>query len=71
MLLWIFSKSFTVFVFSRIVGGLTEGNVQMSIAMISDVTTTETRSRGLVRELRSSPSSFRANDYSFLMVLAI
>ncbi|KAJ3055751.1 hypothetical protein HK097_009404 [Rhizophlyctis rosea] len=47
MLLWIFSKSFTTFVLSRIVGGLTEGNVQMSIAMISDVTTTETRSRGL------------------------
>ncbi|KAI8848745.1 major facilitator superfamily domain-containing protein [Chytridium lagenaria] len=47
MLLWIFSKSFFVFVLSRIVGGLTEGNVQMSIAMISDITTPETRSRGL------------------------
>ncbi|KAI9204751.1 major facilitator superfamily domain-containing protein [Polychytrium aggregatum] len=47
MLLWIFSKSFSVFVLSRIIGGLTEGNVQMSIAMISDVTTPETRSRGL------------------------
>ncbi|KAJ3218227.1 hypothetical protein HDU67_006336 [Dinochytrium kinnereticum] len=47
MLLWIFSKSFLVFVLSRVVGGLTEGNVQMSIAMISDITTEETRSRGL------------------------
>ncbi|KNC99675.1 uncharacterized protein SPPG_05058 [Spizellomyces punctatus DAOM BR117] len=47
MLLWIFSGSFTTFVWSRIIGGLTEGNVQMSIAMISDVTTPETRSRGL------------------------
>ncbi|KAJ3332674.1 hypothetical protein HDU76_013422 [Blyttiomyces sp. JEL0837] len=45
--LWIFSKSFLVFVMSRVVGGLTEGNVQMSIAMISDITTPETRSRGL------------------------
>ncbi|KAJ3412778.1 hypothetical protein HDV05_000245 [Chytridiales sp. JEL 0842] len=47
MLLWIFSKSFVTFVLSRVVGGLTEGNVQMSIAMISDITTPETRSRGL------------------------
>ncbi|KAJ3389271.1 hypothetical protein HDU84_008909 [Entophlyctis sp. JEL0112] len=47
MLLWIFSKSFFLFVMSRVVGGLTEGNVQMSIAMISDITTPETRSRGL------------------------
>ncbi|KAJ3286589.1 hypothetical protein HK104_008962 [Borealophlyctis nickersoniae] len=47
MLLWIFSKSFTTFVLSRIVGGLTEGNVQMSIAIISDLTTVETRSKGL------------------------
>ncbi|KAI8822999.1 major facilitator superfamily domain-containing protein [Fimicolochytrium jonesii] len=47
MLLWIFSKSFGVFVWSRIIGGLTEGNVQMSIAVISDITTAETRSRGL------------------------
>ncbi|KAJ3174608.1 hypothetical protein HDU87_007091 [Geranomyces variabilis] len=47
MLLWIFSRSFGVFVCSRIVGGLTEGNVQMSIAVISDVTTKENRSKGL------------------------
>ncbi|KAJ3014600.1 hypothetical protein HKX48_005074 [Thoreauomyces humboldtii] len=47
MLLWIFSESFGVFVCSRIVGGLTEGNVQMSIAVISDITTPETRSKGL------------------------
>ncbi|ORY42058.1 MFS general substrate transporter [Rhizoclosmatium globosum] len=47
MCLWIFSKSFFIFVLSRVVGGLTEGNVQMSIAMISDITTPETRSKGL------------------------
>ena len=47
MLLWIFARSFTIFVTSRIVGGLTEGNVQMSIAMISDLTTPETRSKSL------------------------
>jgi len=47
MLLWIFADSFDIFILSRIVGGLTEGNVQMSIAMISDLTTPETRSRSL------------------------
>ncbi|KAI8809454.1 major facilitator superfamily domain-containing protein [Cladochytrium replicatum] len=47
MILWSVSKSFEVFVLSRIVGGLTEGNVQMSMAMISDVTTPETRSKGM------------------------
>ncbi|KAI9221558.1 major facilitator superfamily domain-containing protein [Blastocladiella britannica] len=45
--LWIIAKPFWVFVASRVVGGLSEGNVQLSVAMISDVTTPETRSRGL------------------------
>ncbi|KAJ3319634.1 hypothetical protein HDV06_006196 [Boothiomyces sp. JEL0866] len=47
MILWIFGDSFILFVWSRIIGGLTEGNVQMSIAMISDISTEETRSRSL------------------------
>lgn len=42
-----FAASFPVFLLSRVVGGLTEGNVQMSIAMISDVTEPKTRSRSL------------------------
>lgn len=49
MILWMFSKSFLVFVASRIVGGLTEGNVQMSIAIISDITTKDGRSKGIVK----------------------
>jgi predicted MFS family arabinose efflux permease len=48
MALWVCANSFSVFVLSRIVGGLTEGNVQMSIAMISDLTPPETRSKNLV-----------------------
>ncbi|KAG0296330.1 hypothetical protein BGZ96_009729 [Linnemannia gamsii] len=44
---WLFSSSFDLFVLSRIIGGLSEGNVQLSIAMISDITTPATRSRGL------------------------
>ncbi|KAG9297135.1 hypothetical protein G9A89_019416 [Geosiphon pyriformis] len=45
--LWLFAKSFSWFVWARVVGGLSEGNVQMSIAIMSDVTTRETRSKGL------------------------
>ncbi|KAG0345759.1 protein phosphatase 2A regulatory subunit cdc55 [Podila humilis] len=44
---WLFSNSFELFVLSRILGGLSEGNVQLSIAMISDITTPAARSRGL------------------------
>ncbi|KAF9919271.1 hypothetical protein BX616_009974 [Lobosporangium transversale] len=44
---WLFSRSFELFVLSRVIGGLSEGNVQLSIAMISDITTPATRSKGL------------------------
>lgn len=48
MFLWIFADSFPIFLASRIVGGLTEGNVQMSIAMITDLTNDSNRSKSLV-----------------------
>ncbi|KAF9192483.1 hypothetical protein BGZ51_005495 [Haplosporangium sp. Z 767] len=44
---WLFSSSFELFVLSRVIGGLSEGNVQLSIAMISDITTPAARSKGL------------------------
>ena len=47
--LWVFADRFEVFLLSRIVGGLTEGNVQMSIAMISDISDESNRSKALVR----------------------
>jgi MFS family permease len=47
MFLWIFADSFPIFLASRIVGGLTEGNVQMSIAMITDLTDDLNRSKTL------------------------
>jgi hypothetical protein len=34
-----------------VVGGLSEGNVQLSIAIVSDVTTQKTRSRDLVSNI--------------------
>ncbi|RUP49824.1 major facilitator superfamily domain-containing protein [Jimgerdemannia flammicorona] len=46
-LTWAFANTFSLFVLSRVIGGLSEGNVQLSIAIISDITTKETRSWGL------------------------
>lgn len=46
-LLWAFSWKFSIFALSRIIGGLSEGNVQLSIAIISDVTDQTGRSRAL------------------------
>lgn len=51
MLIWSVARNFSWFVLSRVVGGLTEGNVQMSIAMISDVTDESSRSQGMVNLL--------------------
>ncbi|KAI8575414.1 hypothetical protein K450DRAFT_261905 [Umbelopsis ramanniana AG] len=45
--LWVFASSFDAFLWARIVGGLSEGNVQLSIAIISDVTDDQNRSKGL------------------------
>jgi MFS family permease len=46
-LIWLFSTSFDTFLLSRIVGGLSESNVQVSIAILSDVSTPATRHRSL------------------------
>ncbi|KAF9476507.1 MFS general substrate transporter [Pholiota conissans] len=46
-LIWIQSTSFASYMLSRVVGGLSEGNVQLAIAILSDVTSPATRSRAL------------------------
>lgn len=46
-LLWMFSTSFGPYLISRAIGGLSEGNVQLSIAIISDVSDPSTRARSL------------------------
>ncbi|KAF7726045.1 hypothetical protein EC973_009110 [Apophysomyces ossiformis] len=45
--IWFFARSFTTFLVARIIAGFSEGNVQLSIAIISDVTQPERRSRNL------------------------
>ncbi|KAI5125014.1 hypothetical protein M0805_007438 [Coniferiporia weirii] len=46
-LVWIQSSSFASYMLSRAIGGLSEGNVQLAIAIISDVTTPANRSKAL------------------------
>ncbi|TFK75807.1 MFS DHA1 sub-family [Pluteus cervinus] len=46
-LIWIKSTTFATYMLSRVVGGLSEGNVQLAIAILSDVTTPENRSKAL------------------------
>ena len=46
-LLWVFSANFTLFLISRLIAGVMTGNVAVANAAVSDITTTETRSRGM------------------------
>lgn len=46
-LVWMKSTSFSSYLLSRVIGGLSEGNVQLAIAILSDVTTAANRSKAL------------------------
>ncbi|KAI0650744.1 MFS general substrate transporter [Trametes meyenii] len=46
-LVWLKSTTFATYLLSRVIGGLSEGNVQLAIAILSDVTTPETRAKAL------------------------
>lgn len=46
-LVWIKSTSFATYMLSRVIGGLSEGNVQLAIAILSDITTPANRSKAL------------------------
>ncbi|XP_049960530.1 major facilitator superfamily domain-containing protein 10 [Schistocerca serialis cubense] len=45
--LWALSSSFLLFVFARIIGGISKGNVSLSMAIITDVSSSATRGRGM------------------------
>lgn len=45
--LWAMSHNFSIFVLARIVGGISKGNVSLSTTIITDVSTTKTRGRGM------------------------
>jgi len=44
---WAYSWNFTIFVIARIIGGLSKGNVTISTAIITDVTSTKNRGKGM------------------------
>lgn len=44
---WLISTTFDSFLLSRVIGGLSEGNVQLSIAIMSDVSNAATRAASL------------------------
>ena len=46
--IWAVSHSFILFVLARIVGGISKGNISLSTAIVTDVTTPEKRSKGMV-----------------------
>lgn len=49
-LLWAFSANFGIFVLARFVGGISKGNISLSMAIISDVTSAKTRGKAMVKE---------------------
>ena len=44
---WIHSTTFASYIMSRVIGGLSEGNVQLAVAILSDVTSAADRSKAL------------------------
>ena len=48
-LLWAVSYNFLLFLLARVVCGLSKGNVSISTSIVTDVTSREGRSRGMVR----------------------
>ena len=49
--LWAVSNNFLLFVIARIIGGLSKGNVSLSTAIVTDITTVEKRSKGMVSSI--------------------
>ena len=47
-LLWAISYNFAVFVLARFLGGISKGNISLSMAIISDVTSLKTRGKSMV-----------------------
>jgi len=45
--LWVSSSNFAIFVLARFLGGLSKGNVSLSAAIVTDVSTPSTRGKGM------------------------
>lgn len=47
-ILWAFSHSFTLFLLSRVVGGICKGNVSLCTAVVADLPCPKARNKGMV-----------------------
>ncbi|CAG9855334.1 unnamed protein product [Phyllotreta striolata] len=45
--LWALSKNLVIFIIARFLGGISKGNVSLSMAIIADVSSNETRNKGM------------------------
>eukprot|EP01135_Chromosphaera_perkinsii_P004721 Nk52_evm32s294 gene=Nk52_evmTU32s294 len=45
--IWLISRSFTGFVLSRLLGGISKANISIALAMVSDVTSKTNRTKGM------------------------
>ncbi|XP_013396076.1 major facilitator superfamily domain-containing protein 10 [Lingula anatina] len=45
--IWAVSTNFTIFVLARIVGGISKGNISLSTAIVTDISTPQTRGKGM------------------------
>merc|ERR1719361_1285305 len=46
-LLWVLSSNFAIFVLARVIGGISKGNVSLSTAIVTDVSTPSSRGKGM------------------------
>jgi len=49
--LWAMASNFAIFILARFVGGLSKGNISLSMAVITDVSNTQNRGKGMVNLL--------------------
>ena len=47
-LLWALSKNFAIFILARFISGISKGNVSLSMAILSDVTSPASRGKAMV-----------------------
>ena len=59
--LWAVSYSFPIFILSRIIGGISKGNVSLSAAIVTDITTPAQRSKGIVSHCTHCGAVYKHN----------
>lgn len=48
-IIWALSSNLIIFIIARVLGGISKGNVSLSMAIITDVSSIQTRNKGMVR----------------------